>query len=106
MSGGTGLPNNPLVLQFFDYQQRELSLTIDWNPNNQNITGATAVRDPGCLYQTLYWGIGPDQKPNSSTMTYATIPSGTTSVSAAQIKQMTGFSTILQVTAIQITAGP
>lgn len=101
MSHGTGIPDNPLVLTFFDYQQNELSLTVNWNASNQNITGATTFRSPNCLYQTIYWGVE-----GANQIEYATIPTGTTNASAAQIKQVTGFSTILQVVALQIGAGP
>lgn len=106
MSGGTGVPSNPWIYQAIDYAGNALTISITWNASNSNITGGTVTRDPACLYQNIYWGAGTDGTPNSSTATMHTIPSGTTNASAAQIKSNTGFSTITQLAALQITAGP
>lgn len=86
-----------------DYQGKVISLTITFDAGN-NLTGATVFRDPACLYQHVYIGVGPDGTPNTSSKVFF-VPAGTTQVSKAQCNAA-GMFTVNDVLGTQITAGP
>jgi len=98
------LPTSPLTWRFPDYQDRAISLRVTFNNNTRRITGATVTRDAGCLYTTLYWDVGEDGTPDSSTRK-ATVPEGTTTLGSGQITAL-GLRTVEDVTAANFTAGP
>lgn len=102
MSRGT--QQSPWVYQATDYLNRSLTITVTFNNGTRALSGATVVRDVGCLYSKIYMGVGGDGKPDSTTRK-VTVPEGTTPVSQATLNGI-GLTTIEDIIALQITAGP
>ena len=95
---------SPLTWRFPDYKGRAIGLTVTFNNQTRRITGATVTRDAGCLYTRLYWGVGEDGTPDTSTRV-AVVPEGSTTLGAGQIRAL-GLSTVEDVDAANFTAGP
>lgn len=95
---------SPLVWTFTDYLDRSLVVSVAFNVNNRSLQGVTVERAVGCLYRKLYWGLGPDGTPDSTTRTF-TVPEGITSVSKGQLGSV-GLNTLDDVLAVQFTVGP
>jgi hypothetical protein len=87
-----------------DYQGNGITITVTFNDSTKALTGATIVRDPGCVWQTIFFGVGADGTPNSTTGQFGPIAAGTTTESAHRLKQG-GFNTINDILPLQITAG-
>lgn len=103
--GATGQPDNPWVYSAVDYLGRQISITVPWNANTRALSNATVFRDPACLAQHIYLGLGPDGTPNSTPFVFL-VPAGTTTVTTKQMSSL-GLNTIDDVVAaMQITAGP
>lgn len=101
---GPYAPDNPWAWAANDVNGKTLSISIAWNSSSNALQGATVVRDAGCLLSVIWIGLGPDGTPNTSTNAYS-VPTGTTKVNANQLAKG-GLNTIMDVTALQITAGP
>lgn len=101
--GTPGVQTSPLVIAFPDYQQNAITCTITFNNASKALTGATVVRDPGCVYTYLSFGLGPDGTPNTAPGRF-NVNVGTTTVTANQLKAG-GLNTINDVLALQFTAG-
>lgn len=104
MPGTPTPPTSPYVFSAIDYKDLALTITVNFNNSTGAITNGTVVRDPGCVYQHVYLGVGPDGTPDTSPNVF-TVPSGTLNISAKQFAA-NGFNTISDITAQQITAGP
>lgn len=102
--GAGGQQQTPWTYQANDYLDRVLRISVAFNNATRALTGATVVRDPGCLYSRIYFGTGPDGKPDS-TPRKVTVPVGTTNLTAGQLSSA-GLDTIEGILALQITAGP
>ena len=87
-----------------DYQGNGIHISVTFNNSTRALTGATVVRDVGCVYGTLYIGVGPDGTPNTSPNAFA-VPEGTTNLNKNRLTS-NGLNTIEDVEALQITAGP
>lgn len=98
-------PVSPWVWQAQDANGKTLSLTIAFDNTTGALLSGSAVRQTGCLYGHMYFGVGADGSPNSSAKKF-TIPAGTTNVTAAQLLSVAGLSTISDVNALQFTVGP
>lgn len=86
-----------------DYLGRHLSITIPFNDATRAIQNGTVVhRDAGCMFTRIVVGLPSD----SGAQRTARVPNGDTSATANQFRQATGFTTIDQVLALQVTAEP
>lgn len=54
-----------------DWQGKRLRITVAFNNVTRVVTGAVVHRDPGCVYDHIYIGLGADGTPNSSTRVFA-----------------------------------
>jgi hypothetical protein len=100
---GRGTQLTPWTQSFPDYQNKAITITVNFNDSTGNITNATIVRDVGCVYSKIFIGTGVDGKPNSAPGTFA-VAEGTTNFSAAQLASG-GFNVIEDILQLQITAG-
>lgn len=94
---------SPYVVRFDDYLRRAITVTVNFNDATRSITGASVVRDAGCLWTKLLIGIGADGTPDNTTRK-VTVPVGTTPVAKSVLTGF-GIDTIEQFQAFQITAG-
>lgn len=86
-----------------DYQDRHIRITIPFDNTTKAIQNGIVVhRDTGCLYTKIVIGVPSD--PGSQRT--ASVPNGDTNITANQFRNATGFTTIDQVLALQITAEP
>jgi hypothetical protein len=101
-----GSVSSPYVWEQRDITGKVIRGTFSFNNQTRALTGAVVFRDPGCLKTTIYVGVGVDGQPESTgaNRTFV-VPDGTTNITANQMTQR-GFSTIEDVLATQITAGP
>lgn len=98
--------SSPYVWEQPDIAGKVIRATFNFNNSTRALTGAVVFRDPGCLKTTVYVGVGPDGRPESTGANSTfTVPDGTTNVTSNQMRQR-GFNTIEDVLATQITAGP
>lgn len=101
-----GNPVSPWIYQAADYQGNVIRVTIVFAAASPfTITTVTTFRDAACVYKNIYFGLGADGTPDTSSKAFGGVPSGTTTVGAALLSSL-GFSTILDVLAGQVTAGP
>lgn len=91
---------SPYVCEFLDYQGLVLRITVSFNDATRALTGALVHRDPGCLFTRIVW----DNPQGANRKPLPAVPEGDTSVTAQQIRSATGFRTIEDVLAVQITA--
>lgn len=101
-ASGKPVPN-PYPWEGSDYLGRKISINISWNNGNRSLTGATAQRDAGCLFSRIYFGVGGDSRPESSSK-FVNVSSGNQNIPAGQL-QAVGLNTIDDVLAGQISAG-
>lgn len=92
-----------MVWVFPDYMGRTLTITASFNNATRAMTNVVAVRQVGCLYRVLLWGLGADGTPDSSTKK-RTVANGTTTVSKSQLASV-GLDTIDDILAVQFTVG-
>lgn len=104
-----GLPGNPIspwVYQASDYQGNVIRVTAVFISTSPfTLTSVTTFRDAACVYKNVYFGLGTDGTPDTSSKAFGGVPSGTTTVGASTLNAL-GFTTILNVLAGQVTAGP
>jgi hypothetical protein len=94
---------SPWVWEADDYQGNSIIITVTFNNSTRVLSGATVVRQAGCVYGTIFIGVGSDGTPNTAPDQFA-VPVGSTRVTANQLKR-NGLTTIENVLALQITAG-
>jgi hypothetical protein len=94
---------SPIQWRFDDYKNRAVVVSFDFDETTHALFGITAVREPGCLYDTLFWGLGPDGTPNTSPKQFK-IPFGQTDLQPNQLARV-GLRTIEDVTDAQFTVG-
>lgn len=95
---------SPWVSQFADYLDRAITVTVNFNNATRVITGATVVRDSGCLFTKLLIGLPAGGGRPDDTEFKVTVPVGTTNVGAA-VFAARGFGSIEQLRTVQMTAG-
>jgi hypothetical protein len=96
---------SPYIWESGDYLSRVIRIVLDYNDQTRAITGATVVRDEGCVYTRIIIGLGPDGTPDSSPKQFD-VPAGSTPVTKQQISTVVGVDTVEQFQALQITAAP
>lgn len=101
--GTPGVQTSPWMVSVPDYQGNAITVTVTFNNASKALTGATVVRDVGCVFTYLSFGLGPDGTPNTAPARF-NVPIGTTTVTANQLKSG-GLNTINDVLALQFTAG-
>lgn len=101
--GTPGVQVSPWSASFPDYQGNAITVTVTFNNSTKALTGASIVRQTGCVYTYLSFGLGPDGTPNTAPARF-NVPVGTTAVTAARLKSG-GLNTINDVLALQFTAG-
>lgn len=104
MAVGKPAPTSPIEWRFPDYMNRAITIRATFNDNSRRITGVRVTRDPGCLYQTIYWDVGVDGTPNTSTR-QATVPEGVTNLGGGQISAL-GLTFVEDLDAVNLTVGP
>jgi len=83
-----------------DNMGRHLSITIPFNNSTRAIQNGIVVhRDPDCLYTRVVIGF-----PDGTAQRTPSMQAGDTTFTATQFRNATGFTTIDQVLALQITA--
>jgi hypothetical protein len=95
---------SPWITRFDDYLRRAITVTVSFNDATRVITGATVVRDAGCLWTKLLIGLPAGGGRPDDTDFKVTVPVGTTNVGPA-VFAARGFSTIEQLRTVQMTAG-
>lgn len=103
MASNNPFPNAPFVWRFPDYQDKAITVSVTFNDNTKVLSGAEIIREPGCVYQTILWGLGEDGRPDNTTMKFI-IPEGTTNLNRQALSRV-GLASIDNVLAVQITAG-
>lgn len=92
---------SPWVWDARDYLGRAIVITVPFNDTTRALQGATIVRDPDCLYVRIVWDNPSDpQKAKRSPV----VPVGTTNLTTQQLRQATGFQTVEDLLAVQVTA--
>lgn len=102
-----GIPRpltSPQVWADGDYLGRKITISMFFNENTHAMTGVTVVRDPGCLYRTIYCGVGEDGSPDTTTRQFS-VPFGETNVSKGQLSS-NGIDTIEDMLGVSFTVGP
>jgi hypothetical protein len=95
---------NPWEYRAEDYQGNAISITFPWDNTTRALTGATATRDVGCVYDVIYVGFGADGKVESSTRKISLKNfTGSKSFTATQLAAV-GLNTIDDILSLQITA--
>lgn len=106
MAHGGPVTSPYLALDAQDVAGNHLTMTFTFNEVDRSLISATIHRDPDCLWHRVLIGLGPDGTPdNSSHMFNVQGLSGNRDFNSAQLRA-TGFVTIEDVLALQITAGP
>lgn len=95
---------SPRVWEFKDYQDKKVTVSVFYNLQNLSLNEIIVDRDPECLYNKLYWGLGTDGIPDS-TNKQVTVPSGTTTISK-QILSAIGLRSLNDILEVQFTVGP
>ncbi|MGN6403382.1 hypothetical protein [Sinomonas sp.] len=101
---GTYVPPNPYIWSANDPLGNPLTISVAWRASTRALQNTTVTRDPACSLGHIYIGLGPDGTPDTSPNAYA-VPTGSTTINANALKA-NGLSTIDDVLALQITAGP
>lgn len=79
-----------------DYQGKAITLTFEYNNSTHALGDLTTQRDAGCVWSKLEIGLGGQRKT-------ITVPTGQRVFSPAQIQAATGFTSIEQIWALNIT---
>lgn len=90
---------SPWVQSFQDNFGRVIRITVNFNNTTRVISGATVFRDVSCQWSRIYI-----DSPSSTDKVFQVV-AGTTNLTANQLSTR-GLSTIEDVLALQITAGP
>lgn len=102
---GTPVPwVSPYVWVSPDVDGNVIQLTVNFNNATLAIGNGSVFRDPACRYVHVYVGLGPDGTPDTTAQVFA-VPAGSTNLNKNQFSAQ-GFSTLTDVLATQITAGP
>lgn len=98
----TGPPQSPWSWESGDYLQRMIGIVVEYDNTTRVITAVTTHRDVGCLYGSIFFGLGEDGTPNS-TPTQLAVPEGGGDQLAETLAL--GFVVIEDIFALQVTAG-
>ncbi len=96
-----GTFSSPYTWGCTDYLGRRLTISIPFNETTRAILNGIAVhRDVGCLWSRVVWGV--PTVPTSQRSPAA--PEGDSTITANQFRNATGFTTVDEILAVQITA--
>jgi hypothetical protein len=95
---------SPWVVQLFDYQQREIRITVNFNNQNRSLTNAVVHRDSGCVYTKIVFDI-PSDGIKSKRLVAPVDGAGDRTYTGNQLSGQ-GLNTIEDCLAVQITAEP
>ena len=98
-------PVSPSSYSASDYLGHVISVTFTFSNSTLALISVTTFRDAACLYKIIYFGLGANGTPDTSSKAFGGVPAGTTTVGAALLASL-GFSTITDVYSGQVTAGP
>jgi len=98
-------PISPVTFSFADYQRNTIAVTLNFNNATLVLTSVTTTRTAACVYHNIYFGLGANGIPDTSSKAFGGVPAGTATASAALLASL-GFSTVTDVLSGQITAGP
>lgn len=79
-----------------DYQDKQISLTFNYNETTHALGNLVSQRDSGCVWSRIEIGLGAQTKT-------VTVPVGQRTFTPAQIQAATGFTSIEQIWALNIT---
>lgn len=104
MGVGGGIQQTPWEYTWEDIDGRKLTCTVNFTQATGVLLDAVVFRDGGCRYATVYFGVGANGRPESSTKKL-TVNAGTTNITKAMLNSgnLVNISDIL---AGQVTAGP
>lgn len=81
----------------------KISIVIPFDNTTKALQdGGSIHRDSGCRFSRIVWGVPSDPGSKRSPQ----VPAGDTAVSAAQILAFSGFTTVNDILAVQVTAEP
>lgn len=101
--GVPGIQQTPWQYEWKDSDGRSLKCTVNFTQATGALLDAVVVRGIGCRYSTVYFGLGPDGKPES-TPRKLTVAEGTTPITKAMLNSG-GLTNISDILAGQVTAG-
>lgn len=104
MSDPIWIDPSPFMYESGDYQDNVIRITIPFDNTTHVLQEATTFRDADCVYRHIYFGIGPDDTPNSTPIQFD-IPVGTDTITIGQLAAV-GLNTAEDIYAVQVTAGP
>ena len=88
-----------------DYLNRKITATVTFDGSN-NLTGATVVRDAGCVYAKVIIGALTAAGTPSASAKVLNVPAGTTNFNVSQLAAV-GLTTVDDIRNVpQITASP
>jgi hypothetical protein len=103
---GNPPPVSPYVYQALDYQNLAITITFNYDNTARALGDATIARDQGCLYGTIYIGLGGDGTVLSSTKKIPVQQGvGVRTFAQGQLNAI-GLISIDDILSSQITAGP
>jgi hypothetical protein len=87
-----------------DYLDRHITISVPFDESTRAIGNGTLVhRDVGCLYTHIVFD---DPSDTVKIKRLPVVPEGDTTLTAQRVRQLTGFRTIEDVMAVQVTAEP
>jgi hypothetical protein len=93
---------SPWVWDARDYLGRAIVVTVPFNDATRDILNGIVIhRDTGCLYVRIVWD---DPSNPQKAKRSPVVPVGDTTLTAQQLRQATGFRTIEELMAVQVTA--
>lgn len=99
-------PDNPVIFAFADTSQPgmpRLTLSIPYATLTGLLLPGTIVREAGCRWDTIAFGLGPDGRPNTSIAQIGGIPVGTMQVPLLTLANFL-ITTVTGLLAQQVTA--
>lgn len=101
--GGGGPLPTPWTWTAQDWQGLTISISIDFDTTTHTILGGTTYRDAGCAATRIFFGLGDDGTPDTTTHVID-VPAGTTTLTPDDFTAA-GLGSVDDVTALQTTAG-
>ena len=104
--GVPGTPVSPLTWTSPDYAGKAITASFTFDNVTFVLSGATVTRDAGCMYRNIYFGLGAGGLPELTAKSFPGITAGVVAAVPGALLASYGFTTINDVLAGQITAGP
>ena len=95
---------SPWIVQMWDYQHREIRITVTFNNNTRALQNAVVHRDAGCVYTKIVFD-DPGDNAKAKRLAAPADGQGDRTYTANQMASQ-GLNTIEDATVIQITAEP